>query len=193
MAEPVTRVSLFVDGANMYYAQKRLTWFIDYRKALLFIGRWAGGTITEAFYYTGADPQARARDGAFHDYLIHSGYTVRSKAVKAILDDATGEVVEKANLDIELVIDMLTTIDHYDVCVLMSGDGDFERALEIVRARGKRVAVIAHPEMAARELRNVAGLGFLDLRELEPHVARTDRTPELMEEAPGVAVARTLA
>ena len=29
------RVSIFVDGANMYYAQKRLGWFIDYRKQRL--------------------------------------------------------------------------------------------------------------------------------------------------------------
>ena len=27
-------VSIFVDGANMYYAQKKLGWFIDFRKVL---------------------------------------------------------------------------------------------------------------------------------------------------------------
>jgi uncharacterized LabA/DUF88 family protein len=187
------RVSLFVDGANMYYAQKRLGWFIDYRKALAFFGREAGNIISEAYYYTGADLQSKGRDGAFHEYLMYSGYTVRTKAIKQIVDDASGEIVEKANLDIELVIDMFNTIDLYDACVLMSGDGDFERALETVRSRGKRITIASLPDMTARELRNVAGRNYYDLRELERHIARTDRLPEYVDDVPAtIAVARTI-
>lgn len=192
METAMQRVSLFVDGANMYYAQKRLGWFIDYRKVLAHFGREAGAAIGEAYYYTGADLQSKGRDNAFHEYLMYSGYTVRTKAIKQIVDDASGEIVEKANLDIELVIDMFNTIDLYDTCILMSGDGDFERALETVRSRGKRVAIAALPDMTARELRNVAGRNYFDLRELERYIARTDRLPEFAEEVPGVAVARAL-
>lgn len=174
------RVSIFVDGANMYYAQKKLGWFIDFRKVLQFFGRDAGCVISEAYYYTGADLQAKNRDNAFHEYLMYSGYTVRTKAIKQMVDDSTGEIVEKANLDIELVIDMFNTVQIYDTCVLMSGDSDFERALELVRTKGKRIAVVAHPEMTARELRNVAGRNFYDIRELERSIARTDRLPDAM-------------
>jgi uncharacterized LabA/DUF88 family protein len=172
------RVSIFVDGANMYYAQKKLGWYIDFRKVLSFFGRDAGNVISEAYYYTGADSQAKNRDSAFHEYLMYSGYTVRTKAIKQMVDDTTGEIVEKANLDIELVIDMFNTVTLYETCILMSGDSDFERALELVRTKGKRIAVVAHPEMTARELRNVAGRNFFDLRDLERTIARTDRLPE---------------
>lgn len=172
------RVSIFVDGANMYYAQKKLGWYIDFRKVLSFFGRDAGNVISEAYYYTGADSQAKNRDNAFHEYLMYSGYTVRTKAIKQMVDDTTGEIVEKANLDIELVIDMFNTVTLYETCILMSGDSDFERALELVRTKGKRIAVVAHPEMTARELRNVAGRNFFDLRDLERAIARTDRLPE---------------
>src|SRR5277367_4267566 len=96
-----------------------------------------------------------------------------------MVDDTTGEIVEKANLDIELVIDMFNTVALYDTCVLMSGDSDFERALELVRTKGKRIAVVAHPEMTARELRNVAGRNYYDLRDLERSIARTDRLPDI--------------
>lgn len=172
------RVSIFVDGANMYYAQKKLGWYIDFRKVLHFFGRDAGGAISEAYYYTGADTQSKNRDIAFHEYLMYSGYTVRTKAIKQMVDDTTGEIVEKANLDIELVIDMFNSVALYETCILMSGDGDFERALELVRSKGKRIAVVAHPEMTARELRNVAGRNFYDLRDLERAIARTDRIPD---------------
>lgn len=174
----VQRVSIFVDGANMYYAQKRLGWFIDFRKVLEYFGGDAGNVISEAYYYTGADAQGKGRDTAFHEYLIYSGYTVRTKAIKQMVDDTTGEIVEKANLDIELVIDMFNTVELFETCVLMSGDSDFERALELVRTKGKGIAVVAHPDMTARELRNVAGRNFFDLRDLERHIARTDRAPE---------------
>lgn len=187
------RVSVFVDGANMYYAQKKLGWYIDYRKVLNYFGEESGDLISEAYYYTGADLQSKGRDCAFHEYLMYSGYTVRTKAIKQMVDDTTGEIVEKANLDIELVIDMLNTIALYDTCVLLSGDGDFERALESVRARGKGIIVAAHPEMTARELRNVAGGNYLDLREMERYIARTDRLPDYTDDGNHVVVARTLA
>jgi uncharacterized LabA/DUF88 family protein len=174
----VQRVSIFVDGANMYYAQKKLGWYIDFRKVLHFFGRDAGHIISEAYYYTGADTQSKNRDVAFHEYLMYSGYTVRTKAIKQMVDDTTGEIVEKANLDIELVIDMFNTVTLFETCILMSGDGDFERALELVRSKGKRIAVVAHPEMTARELRNVAGRNYFDLRDLERSIARTDRLPD---------------
>jgi len=35
----------------------------------------------------------------------------------------------KANLDIEIVVDMFNTVEQYDRVVLFSGDGDFERAI----------------------------------------------------------------
>ncbi len=174
-------VSIFVDGANMYYAQKKLGWYIDFRKVLQFLSKETGSGISEAYYYTGADTQTKMRDSSFHEYLMYSGYTVRTKAIKQMVDDTTGELVEKANLDIELVIDMFNTVTLYDTCVLLSGDSDFERALELVRSKGKRIAVVGHPEMTARELRNVAGRNFYDLRDLERFISRTDRLPEQMQ------------
>src|SRR5207245_2834608 len=89
----VDRVSVFVDGANMYYAQKKLGWYIDFRKVLNYFGREGGNLISEAYYYTGADMQTKGRDGAFHEYLNFAGYTVRTKAIKQMIDDATGAIV----------------------------------------------------------------------------------------------------
>lgn len=179
------RVSVFVDGANMYYAQKRLGWFIDYRRVLAHFAWQGDRELSEAYYYTGTDPQPRGRENAFFEYLMHAGYTVRAKGIKLVTDDTTGETMEKANLDIEIVIDVFNTISRYDTCVLMSGDGDFERVVEVLRARGKRVVVVSLPEMTARELRNAAGANFVDLRHLEPVIARTDRLPDAPTEPAG--------
>lgn len=176
------KLSVFVDGANMYYAQKRLGWFIDFRRALSWYRAHLDADVTEAFYYSASDPGGRVRDLSFHDYLMYSGYTVRLRSLKQTIDEATGEIVERVDLGVELVVDMLNSAPQYSACVLMSGDGSFERALETLRCQGKRILVVAHPDMTARELRNVAGSNFIDLRELETHIARTDRAPECEHE-----------
>ena len=52
----------------------------------------------------------------------------------------------------EIVIDMLTTEPLYDIAVLISGDGDFERAVETVRAKGKTIYACCCRGMTARDL-----------------------------------------
>lgn len=49
----------------------------------------------------------------------------------------------KCNMDVEITLDMLLGLKNYQTFVLFSGDGDFEAALKLLRAKGKRVIVIA--------------------------------------------------
>ena len=68
----------------------------------------------------------------------------------------------KANFDIELAVDIMTMSDRLDIVVLMSGDGDFRRAVELVESKGVRVEVVAFAASTAMELRVVAD-SFIDL------------------------------
>jgi Protein of unknown function DUF88. len=43
----------------MYYAQKRLGWFIDYRKLLCYFRTTLGMKVADAYYYTAVDPNAK--------------------------------------------------------------------------------------------------------------------------------------
>jgi uncharacterized LabA/DUF88 family protein len=85
---------------------------------------------------------------------------------------ADGTPTQKANLDIEMVLDMFNTIDHYDLATLVSGDGDFERPLQLLRARGKRFIVLSTQGFIARELREVAGMHFIDFQDIRERVER---------------------
>lgn len=73
----------------------------------------------------------------------------------------------KANLDIEIVLDMFATVDNFDVAVLVSGDGDFERALLSLRAKGKRFKVVSTNGKVARELRIVSGMHYIDVASIK--------------------------
>lgn len=84
----------------------------------------------------------------------------------------TGTTKKKANLDIEIVLDMFNTIDSYDIAVLVSGDGDFDRALQLLKARGKRSIVISTTGFIAGELRATAGRHYIDLKDLEADIKK---------------------
>ena len=165
-----SRISIFVDGENAYYAQRSLGWFFDPKKLLDFFTH--GCAIGDAFWYASQKMPPDPRETSFYGYLNHAGYTVRVKTIKAFRDEASGELTRKANLDLELAIDLFTTIAQYDTAVLVTGDGDFERAVELLRSYGKRVIVASTQDTVARELRNAVGKHFFDLATIRTHIER---------------------
>lgn len=166
------RVSVFVDGANFFFMQKNgLKWFADPKKMLEYIEN-KYGEIADAFYYIGQDAPPDARQQAFLTALPEMGFSVVTKQIKTIYDSKTGIIRKKANLDIEIALDMFNTIDAYDLAVLVSGDGDFDRALQLLKARGKRTVVIATEGFIATELRATAGRHYVDLATLETEIKK---------------------
>jgi uncharacterized LabA/DUF88 family protein len=174
IVRPTDRVALFVDGANMDGACRRAGYFVDYRKAREFF--LAGGIFNAAYYYvadfTASDPLQQR----FLDFLAHAGYIVRRRPVKVISDEETGERVIKVNLDTEIVLDMLNTVDNYDVAFLFSGDSDFERAVDLLRSRGKRIYVVTSSRQLSRELMYVADKPIFLLEACRDALAREDRS-----------------
>ena len=166
------RVSVFVDGANFFFMQKEgLNWFADPKKLLDHIEA-TYGEITDAFYYIGKDAPPDARQQAFLSALPNMGFSVVTKQIKTIYDAKSGTTKKKANLDIEIVLDMFNTIDMYDMAILVSGDGDFERALQLLKARGKKAVVMSTTGFIASELRATAGRHYVDLADLESKIKR---------------------
>jgi uncharacterized LabA/DUF88 family protein len=171
------RVSIFVDGANMFYTQKRgLGWFFDPAKLLKVLR--GDDELTDAFWYMGLKKLPDARDENFVRFLSYAGYSVRTKGLKTIYDNETGETTQKANLDVEIVMDMFNSLENYDKAILLSGDGDFERALELLRSRGKQICVVSTQNWIAAELRQAVGSHFIDLQELKPLIERAPNDRE---------------
>ena len=168
----MNRLSIFVDGNNMFYAQQKNGWFFDPRRVLEYFKNSQPHVILiNAFWYTGLkDPQDQR---GFRDALISLGYTVRTKILKEYYDDASGRYSQKANLDIEIVVDMFNTVVQYDQVVLFSGDGDFERAIELLRSKNTHITVVSTEGMIARELRNATDR-YIDLNEIRENIEKID-------------------
>ena len=165
------RLSVFVDGNNMFYAQQKNGWFFDPRKVLEYFTKDPSVSLVNAFWYTGLKDTQDQR--GFRDALISLGYTVRTKILKEYYDDSSGRYSQKANLDIEIVVDMFNTVDQYDRVILFSGDGDFERAIELLRSKNTHITVVSTEGMIARELRNATDR-YIDLNDIRPNIEKND-------------------
>lgn len=163
------RISIFVDANNIFYAQKRNNWFFDPKLLIEFFTKERHRVLAGSFWYEGVRANDQRR--AFRNALTDMRFTERSKPVKEIFDTATGDTIGKANFDVEMVVDMFNTAHHYDEAIILSGDGDFESAVESLRSRGKRIVVISTEGMIARELKNASD-SYIDLKELRPFIER---------------------
>ena len=162
------RVAIFLDGSNLFYTQKKLGWNIDAEKLLDHCKGY--GDVVEALYYTGVSQDSSQKK--YRDKLAYIGYSVVSKPIKTIYDYTTGETTQKANLDIEIVLDMFNMVDRYDMAILISGDSDFERAIQNLKVRGKEVKVISTRGFVANELVHAAGINYLDLLSIREEIER---------------------
>ncbi|HEX3429145.1 MAG TPA: NYN domain-containing protein, partial [Candidatus Limnocylindrales bacterium] len=155
-------VAVFVDVANIFYAAKAAGTDIDY--VTLLKAATAGRDFVRAYAYTGLDPDNENQRN-FHAFLARNHYKVVSKDIRKYGD---GKV--KANLDIELVVDLMKTARNLDIAIVISGDGDFAPAIRAVQEMGVRVEVISFRGNTSSDLIEVADL-FTDITQL----ARVDK------------------
>ena len=103
------------------------------------------------------------------------------------MDDETGDTIYKGNLDIELVIDALTTEDQYDVFILFSGDSDFVPLINALRQQRKIVKAFSTKGFSSIDLVSELGMDFRDIGEyrsrLELKQSDTSRTAKKTKKA----------
>ena len=160
------RVAIFIDGSNLFYAALQLGIEIDYTKLLY---RLTGGCrLLRAFFYTGVDRTNEKQQG-FLLWMRRNGYRVISKDLVQLPDGS-----KKANLDVEIAVDMMSLVGSYDTAVLVSGDGDLAYAVNAVSYRGVRVEVVSLRSMTSDSLINVADR-YVDLDTVKEDIQKTQR------------------
>lgn len=152
------RVGVFVDSANVELAIDRLRARVDWRKVLNLIVD--GRTLVRATAYSPVhdDPGVSIETQRFAEPFLGKGYKVVTKPLKRFADGSI-----KANVDIEMALDIIEMLDRLDVVCLVSGDGDFQRLVEVVQSKGVRVEVVAVGSSTAGNLRNAAD-HYVDLQ-----------------------------
>jgi uncharacterized LabA/DUF88 family protein len=158
------RVGVFVDVPNIVYAAERLHTKVDYAKMLNFIVRGRDLVRASAYSPVSDDLMEPIAGQKFVQPFMGHGYAMITKPLKRY-----GDGTIKANFDVELAIDILTIYERLDVVVLVSGDGDFRRLVELVCSKGIRVEVVAFGDSTAAELRGAADQ-YIDLKDHLPEL-----------------------
>ena len=157
------RVAVFIDGNNLFHAARFHNIDIDYNKLLrVLLG---DGRLLRAFFYTGVDVGAERQQG-FLLWMRRNGFRVVHKELKTFYDGT-----RKANLDVEIAVDMLSLAGRYDTAVLVSGDEDFVYAVNAVAYKGCRVEVAGFRSNTAPKLIDVADY-FIDLGDIAEKVRK---------------------
>jgi uncharacterized LabA/DUF88 family protein len=157
------RVAVFIDGNNLFHAARFHNIDIDYNKLLrVLLG---DGRLLRAFFYTGVDVSAERQQG-FLLWMRRNGFRVIHKELKTFYDGT-----RKANMDVEIAVDMLSLAGRYDTAVLVSGDEDFVYAVNAVAYKGCRVEVAGFRSNTAPKLIDVADY-FIDLGEIADKVRK---------------------
>ena len=162
------KTSIFIDAANVFYSQKTLRWRVDYEKFLNFFKKRTN--FRKAYFYS-AVISTHKKQKRFFAALNKIGYEVITREVKVIKDRRKKVIVQKGNFDVKLAIDLVLKAKEFDTAVLVSGDSDFEPAVEYLRGIGKKVIVVSSRGHISRELAK-AGDVYLPLEKIKKEVLK---------------------
>jgi uncharacterized LabA/DUF88 family protein len=141
------RVGMFVDVQNMFYAAREKNSRLDF-EALLSAAT-GGRQLVRAVAYL---VETKEIDQSNFIHLLQmKAYEVKRKPLKVRADHTA-----KGNWDLEMALDALTTSEHLDVVVLVTGDGDFVPLVRQLKLNGLRVEVYGFTASTAPDLREAA-------------------------------------
>src|SRR6266704_340479 len=141
------KVAIFIDGNNLFHAARFHNIDIDYNKLLRVL-------------------LGDGRQQGFLLWMRRNGFRVVQKELKTFYDGS-----RKANLDVEIAVDMLSLAGRYDTAVLVSGDEDFVYAVNAVAYKGCRVEIVGFRSNTAPKLIDVADC-FVDLGEIAEKIRK---------------------
>ncbi|MEM9485268.1 MAG: NYN domain-containing protein [Cyanobacteria bacterium P01_F01_bin.116] len=157
------RMAVLIDGANLFYSASYLGIEVDYARLLeTLVGN---RRLLRSYFYTGVDPKNEKQRG-FLLWLSRHGYRVISKELAQDVDGT-----RRANLHVEMAVDMMRLADHCDSITLLSGDGHLTYAVDALSYRGVRVELVSLQSMTSDSLINLADR-YTDLAELQDFICK---------------------
>ncbi len=157
------RIAIFIDGSNLFYAASHLNIEVDYRRLLSSLVR--GRRLLRAYFYTGVDPQNEKQRG-FLLWLNRHGHRVVSKELTHMPDGS-----RKANMHVEMAVDMIRVAEHCSTLTILGGDGNLAYALQVLSQRGVSIEVVSLQSMTSDSLIDLAD-SYTDLADLRDQIKR---------------------
>jgi len=166
------KARVYIDGANIFYTQKSLGWFVDWKKVVNYLE--SHYEILGIKYYTGikiGDEKMQK----FLKYLDAIGITPVTKTLKRIKDD--DKFFFKSNFDVEMTTDILLERKGVDELILFSGDSDFHNLVVKLKDFGIKVTVFSTRKMISWELK-LSASRYIFLEDIKKYIVRKNLRPK---------------
>jgi len=152
------KAKVYIDGANIFYTQKKLEWNLNWAKVKNYIEN--DKIIIEWRYYIGIKDTDEKMRG-YLKYLGAIGFNTITKMLKKIKLDGGDTIIEmhnskfiyKANFDVEITTDILLDKSKVDEIILFSGDSDFRYLVRRLKDLGMRITICASRKTISWELK----------------------------------------
>lgn len=157
---------VFVDAQNFHQGAKKYDPSYRY-DAIALHEELTDGYHTVRAYWFDSYGEEGDKEGFFY-MLNMEGYQV----IATPLRQRCGKPVEKG-VDIRLATELLAQAfnDSYDTAFLVSGDGDFVRAIDYVQGLGKRVVIASWAENISTDLKRDSD-EYIELDEMADAIER---------------------
>jgi uncharacterized LabA/DUF88 family protein len=146
------KVGVFCDDSNLYHSYQKYGWRIDFAKFRKLIERHC--YLQFINYYIAVPNRSDMAFFGTQRFLerIEPHVTVKEKQLK--YTPVAGKFVKKGDVEIEICLDVVRTIDNLDVAIVVSGDSDLlELKSYVVKDKGKSILFAGLKENMAWELR----------------------------------------
>jgi uncharacterized LabA/DUF88 family protein len=142
----IWRKGVFIDAQNILMCAKvtHPNHFMNYQNLLKFLSEDNAVLTFTVFYPVDPTNESQAK---FVMALARMGYRVVTKSIKKM---PNGNI--KANMDMEMALEILEQAPFLDEIVIVSGDGDFVSLINLLCRMGKKVVVIGPDQYTAHEL-----------------------------------------
>lgn len=165
---PDERAMVFVDAQNVIHAAEDHygePYQLDAVKLVDFLTE--DFNLIRPYWFASHHEDKRPRD-FYHLLRMEGGYRVTSKPLR----ERDGGYIEKG-VDIELATELIAQgfNDSYEVAIVVTGDGDYTRAIRYVQDQGKIVVGATFEANASTDLKGTVD-EFVDLTEHADEIRR---------------------
>ncbi len=133
------KAGMFIDVQNVQVTFEKVGNEVRYDKLIDYVREQCekeDSALWKAVVFVPFDPRDQRRERLINA-LSFMGYRVKQKPVKRLPDGSI-----KANMDMEITLEILSAASYLDTIIIVSGDSDFVPLIDTLNRMGKRIWVI---------------------------------------------------
>lgn len=159
------RCGVFIDGSNVFWGSINMEpenrWFVDYKKFKKLLKSQYRPQFYKYFGAVDTAPKSREfvrkakRQAKMYAKLDGLGYDVITKPLKYIKKE-DGTYTTKGDMDVELSMAVMGSVNDLDTVVLVGGDCDYDVLVQSLHSQGKYIRIYSFDDLLSWELRTFA-------------------------------------